>query len=209
MYKRQAYDGYNVFIKGKGAYVAADEDNDGFWAFNYTKEWKITKKDLANTTITVDKNNNVTVINGSVIVPSSEYDVKFSEDGKTVTVTAKADSKNYTGSKELSAEVAKVGAPMISDVKVVGNKATVILSGDAEGASGYDYVISTDRDCITNKDYDSISKNQVQTSTTFKYVNKGVYYAYCHAWTRDENGKKVFGEWSNACLLYTSICKEI
>ena len=193
-----AYDGYNVFIKGKGAYVAADEDNDGFRAFNYTKEWKITKKDLANTTITVDKNNNVTVINGSVIVPSSEYDVKFSEDGKTVTVTAKADSKNYTGSKELSAEVAKVGAPMISDVKVVGNKATVILSGDAEGASGYDYVISTDRDCITNKDYDSISKNQVQTSTTFKYVNKGVYYAYCHAWTRDENGKKVFGEWSNA-----------
>ena len=25
-----------------------------------------------------------------------------------------------------------------------------------------------------------------------------MYYAYCHAWTRDENGKKVFGEWSNA-----------
>lgn len=90
---------------------------------------------------------------------------------------------------------------MISDVKVVGNKATVILSGDAEGASGYDYVISTDRDCITNKDYDSISKNQVQTSTTFKYVNKGVYYAYCHAWTRDENGKKVFGE----CIQCLSI----
>lgn len=66
-----AYDGYNVFTKEKDAYVAADEDNDGFWAFNYTKEWKITKKDLANTTITVDKNNNVTVINGSVIVPSS------------------------------------------------------------------------------------------------------------------------------------------
>lgn len=41
-----AYDGYNVFIKGKGAYVAADEDNDGFWAFNYTKEWKITKRIL-------------------------------------------------------------------------------------------------------------------------------------------------------------------
>ena len=38
----------------------------------------------------------------------------------------------------------------------------------------------------------------IQTSTTFKYVDQGVYYAYCHAWTRDENGKKVFGEWSNA-----------
>ena len=81
---------------------------------------------------------------------------------------------------------------MISSVKVVGNKATAILSGDSEGAAGYDYVISTDRDCITNKDYDSVNKNQVQTSTTFKYVQQGTYYAYCHAWKRDENGKKVF-----------------
>ena len=193
----ETYSQKDVVIKGLGAYTTTDSSNTKI-SFTKTLNWKVTKKDFANTTISVDKYNNVTVMNGSVVVPSSEYDVKFSEDGKKVTVTAKADSKNYTGSKELAIEVAKVGAPMISDVKVVGNKATVILSGDAEGASGYDYVISTDRDCITNKDYDSISKNQVQTSTTFKYVQKGVYYAYCHAWTRDENGKKVFGEWSNA-----------
>ena len=191
------YNGSNVIVKGKGAYVFGDADNTGVSASNKLT-WKVTKKDLKNTTISVDKNNNVTVLNGSVIVPASEYDVKFSEDGKKVTVTAKADSKYYTGSKELDVNVTKVGAPMISDVKVVGNKATVILSGEAEGASGYDYVISTDRDCITNKDYASVNKNQVQTSTTFKYVQKGVYYAYCHAWKRDENGKKVFGEWSNA-----------
>ena len=61
---------------------------------------------------------------------------------------------------------------MISSVKVVGNKATVILSGEAEGATGYDYVISTDRDCITNKDYDAVNKNQVKTSTTFEYVGQ-------------------------------------
>ena len=48
---------------------------------------------------------------------------------------------------------------MISSVKVVGNKATAILSGDSDGAAGYDYVISTDRDCITNKDYASVNKN--------------------------------------------------
>ena len=117
----------------------------------------------------------------------------------TATVTAKADSKSYTGSQKVSVKKSEnVGAPVISNVKVVGNKATVILSGEADGAAGYDYVISTDRDCITNKDYTSISKNQLQTSTTFKYVDQGMYYAYCHAWTRDENGKKVFGEWSNA-----------
>ena len=87
---------------------------------------------------------------------------------------------------------------MISSVKVVGNQATAILSGDSEGAAGYDYVISTDRDCIKNKDYASVNKNQVSTSTTFKYVQQGTYYAYCHAWKRDENGMKVFSDWSNA-----------
>ena len=80
---------------------------------------------------------------------------------------------------------------MITKVNVTGNQATVILSGDSEGAAGYDYVISTDRDCITNKDYTSVNKNQVSTSTTFKYVQQETYYAYCHAWKRDENGKKV------------------
>ena len=86
---------------------------------------------------------------------------------------------------------------MISNVKVVGNKATVILSDEVDGASGYDYVISTDKDCIKNKNYAAVNKNQAKTSTAFKYVDQGTYYAYCHAWTRDANGKKVFGEWSN------------
>ena len=126
---------------------------------------------------------------------------EIEKDG-TYTVTANSTSKNYTGSKTVNAEGKaadeKPDAPMISSVKVVGNKATAILSGDSEGAAGYDYVISTDRDCITNKDYDSVNKNQVQTSTTFKYVQQGTYYAYCHAWKRDANGKKVFSDWSNA-----------
>ena len=127
-----------------------------------------------------------------------EYDVKDNGDG-TATVTAKADSKSYTGSQKVSVKKSEnVGAPVISNVAVKGNKATVILSGDVEGASGYDYVISTDRDCITNKNYDAVNKNQIKTTTDFNYVQQGTYYAYCHAWTRDENGKKVFGEWSNA-----------
>ena len=136
-------------------------------------------------------------MNGSVVVPSSEYDVKFSEDGKKVTVTAKADSKNYTGSKELDVNVAKVGVPMIEKVTVSGNKATVILSDEADGASGYDYVISTSKDPSDKEARIDVVKNQVQTYADFKYVPQGMYYAYCHAWTRDENGKKVFGEWSN------------
>ena len=147
----------------------------------------------------------VTVTNGNTkLVEGKDYEVSYGENKEigegTVTIKALSSNKNYTGSQTVKFNIVKdapvVGKTEISSVKVVGNKATVILSGDAEGASGYDYVISTDKDCTTSKDYDAISKNQVKTSTAFKYVQKGTYYAYCHAWTRDKNGKKVFGEWS-------------
>ena len=185
---------YDATVTGKNGY---------YETISLAKAWKVTKKDLANCDVTATKDASgalsVTVMNGSVKVPTAKYVAKENADG-TVTVTPAKDSKYYTGSKTvaLAGDKTKVGTPVISSVKVVGNKATVILSGEADGASGYDYVISTDRDCIKNKNYDSISKNQVQTSTTFKYVQQGTYYAYCHAWKRDENGKKVFGEWSNA-----------
>ena len=163
--------------------------------------WGIDKFNLANAEIIVsgtDADPVVKVMNGTVVVSKDEY-TETAADGK-LTITAKDSSKNYTGTQtvDIKHELEKPAAPMISDVKVVGNKATVILSGDSEGAAGYDYVISTDRDCITNKDYTSVNKNQVSTSTTFKYVQQGVYYAYCHAWKRNENGKKVFSSWSNA-----------
>ena len=180
----------DVTVKPKNGYTTSTPNDLKF-------KWGIDKFNLANADVTVD-GDKVTVKCGRVDVETSEYTVE-KKDGK-VTVTAKKDSKNYTGSKTVDAATQdqKPAAPMISSVKVVGNKATAILSGDSEGAAGYDYVISTDRDCITNKDYDSVNKNQVQTSTTFKYVQQGTYYAYCHAWKRDENGKKVFSDWSNA-----------
>ena len=192
---------YNWMVIGKGVYK--------YYYHKPTKNiargtWKVTKKNVANLDVKVDLNEKgetvLTVMNGNLKVDASNFTVKLSDDKKTATVAATTGNKYYVGSKEVAVggEVVKVGTPIISSVKVAGNKATVILSGEADGAVGYDYVISTDRDCITNKNYDSISKNQVQTSTTFKYVQQGTYYAYCHAWKRDENGKKVFGEWSNA-----------
>ena len=181
---------FTVQVKGKGGYIGS-----------LTKEfkWGIDKKDLKDCDVKVT-NGITTVMNGYIPVPTTEYTSVNNGDG-TYTVTANEKSKSYIGSVKVTAngkaENEKPDAPMISSVKVVGNKATVILSGDSEGAAGYDYVISTDRDCITNKDYDSVNKNQVQTSTTFKYVQQGTYYAYCHAWKRDENGKKIFSPWSN------------
>ena len=162
--------------------------------------WGVDKKNIKDCNVTV-KDGVVSVVNGYIPVASAEYTSKNNGDG-TYTVSAVSTSKNYTGSVTVKAdgkaEDEKPDAPMISSVKVVGNQATAILSGDSEGAAGYDYVISTDRDCIKNKDYASVNKNQVSTSTTFKYVQQGTYYAYCHAWKRDANGKKVFSDWSNA-----------
>ena len=183
---------YGVTVTGIGGYTGSKVDLD--------TSWGIDKKDIKDCDVKVI-NGVTTVMNGYIPVPTTEYTVKDNGD-KTYTVTANTASKSYTGSKTVTAEGKseneKPDAPMISSVKVVGNKATVILSGDSNGAAGYDYVISTDRDCITNKDYTSVNKNQVQTSTTFKYVQQETYYAYCHAWKRDENGKKVFSDWSNA-----------
>lgn len=158
--------------------------------------WGIDKKDLKDCTVVVDKNLKATVTNGNVIEEKENFTVKDNGDG-TATVSVIDGGKNYTGSVNVEIGGRKVGAPMISNVKVVGNKATVILSDEVDGASGYDYVISTDKDCIKNKNYAAVNKNQAKTSTAFKYVDQGTYYAYCHAWTRDANGKKVFGEWSN------------
>ena len=186
-------------------YTVSVEGINGYTGTTSSVNWGIDKKDLADCDITAAKNSkgsvSVVVMNGNVKVPTEKYVVTENADG-TVTVTPAKDSKYYIGSKTVtlagSEANEKPGTPMISNVKVVGNKATVILSGEVEGAAGYDYVISTDRDCITNKDYDAVNKNQVKTSTTFEYVGQGTYYAYCHAWKRDANGKKVFGEWSNA-----------
>ena len=189
------YDGTYVWIKGKGSYVVNNINNKGFWADSYVGTWKVTKKDLANTTVSVDKNNKVIVMNNSIVVPSTEYDVKFSEDGKKVTVTAKADSKNYKGSKEITVESAKVGQAMIANVVVKGNTVTPVLSSEVDEAVGYDYVIATEEDYKNGRV--DISKNVLKTNTDFHYVQQGTYYAYCHAWKRNAEGKKVFGEWSN------------
>ena len=184
----------DVTIKGLGAYTTTGETNA---ALSFTKilNWKVTKKDLANTTVNVDKNNNVTVLNGTVIVPATEYDVKFSDDKKKVTVTAKADNKYYTGSKEIAVESAKVGQAMIANVVVKGNTVTPVLSSEVDEAVGYDYVIATEEDYKNGRV--DISKNVLKTNTDFHYVQQGTYYAYCHAWKRNAEGKKVFGEWSN------------
>ena len=84
----------------------------------------------------------------------------------------------------------------IDSVNAAGNKITILLTGEAAGATGYDYVIGTSADMLRIKEYYKISKNKLGTETLMQYVEKGTYYAACHAWIRGADGKKVFGPWS-------------
>ena len=173
-----------------------------------TGTWGVVKKNVANTQVVLDKAQykkgekpSVTVYNSGVKVADTEYTVSYTDDN--VTVTANKDSKYYTGSQTVkvireSETETTLGTPVITGVNATGNKTTAVLGGESANASGYDYVISTSKDPSDKDARIDVVKNQVQTTANFKYVPQGTYYAYCHAWTRDENGKKVFGEWSNS-----------
>ena len=201
---------------GKQNYVLSDSIS--------TVKFNVTALDLAKATISPIADQvatgeqikpAVTVMNGSVkLVEGKDYEVTYGENKEvgevtygenkevgegTVTIKALSSNKNYTGSQTAKFNIIKetpaVGQAMISEVRVSGNTVTPVLSGDVDGAVGYDYVIATEED--TQNGRVDISKNILKTNTNFYYVQKGTYYAYCHAWKRDENGKKVFGAWSN------------
>ena len=44
--------------------------------------------------------------------------------------------------------------------------------------------------------YTKVLKNQEELKSAFAYMDKGTWYVACHAWLKGEDGKKVFGQWS-------------
>ena len=191
-------------------YTFSGDSSDGA---TITVTYKIVAKDLKDVTIEAVKDQTytgsqiqptLTVVNGDVVMKEGvDYQVTYGENTEVGVGTAKITpvdgNKNYTGSKEISfnivAEKPEVGMATISEVKVSGNTITPVLSGEVDGAVGYDYVLSTEEDYVNGRV--QISKNVLATNTNFYYVEEGTYYVYCHAWKRDENGVKVFGNWSN------------
>lgn len=86
-------------------------------------------------------------------------------------------------------------APVVQDVYATGNTVYAQLSQEVEGFEGYDFVIGA-QDCIETKEYVQVCKNQTDTGAEFYYIPEGTYYVYCHAWVKDENNIKQFGDWS-------------
>ena len=189
-----------VEIIGKGGYRRAED---------VTFMWGIDKFNFADADIMVsgtDTDPEVKVMNGSILVDESEYDLTIA-DGK-VTVTATEGNKNYEGSQtvDIETELERPETPQIARVEVNGNKAKVVLEGECDGATGYDFVISTNgQSSDANR---LVNKNILGTETTFQYLQQGMYWAHCHAWKRVD-GVKVFSEYSQAFpFSITSITPE-
>ena len=178
-----------------------------------TVTYKIVAKDLKDVTVEEVKDQTatgiqikptLTVLNDGVLLKEGvDYQVVYGENTAvgtgTATIKPVDGNKNYTGSKEVTFNIVEakpeVGKAVISEVRVSGNTVTPVLSSEVEGAVGYDYVISTVEN--TKDGRVDISKDVLKTNTDFYYVEPGTYYAYCHAWKRGADGKKVFGAWSN------------
>lgn len=139
------------------------------------------KKNDDGTKPSIDKDETVTYVNHTQLKPDG---TKITADG--VTHCTDGAKVAYDGT------ILKPARAMIENVEIKGNKAKTILSGEVFGAEGYDYVISENPNCIVDKDYLDVNKNELLTTTDFYYVQKGTYYAYCHAWIRDENGRFIY-----------------
>ena len=72
----------------------------------------------------------------------------------------------------------------------------MVLNEECKGALKYDYVIGTSEDMLKTGQYTKVLKNQEELKSAFAYMDKGTWYVACHAWFKGEDGKKVFGQWS-------------
>lgn len=151
-------------------------------------------------TVTIKEGNTVTHPNEMVQKPETGSVVNregtiLMPDGTKITsdgVTHRTDG----GQTSYKGDVLKPAIPVCANTNAEGNMPTVVLEDQVYGAEGYDYVIGTDIACIKTKDYLQIRKNQLAVKAQFSYLPKGTYYAYCHSWIRDKNGKKIFSTWS-------------
>ena len=85
---------------------------------------------------------------------------------------------------------------VIKNVSVSQNSVKMVLNEECKGALKYDYVIGTSEDMLKTGQYTKVLKNQEELKSAFAYMDKGTWYVACHAWLKGEDGKKVFGQWS-------------
>ena len=152
-----------------------------------TVKFQIEKKSLSDCEVTVI-GGTVTVKNGEVIVPESEYTVTDLGNG-SYRVSAKADSKNYTGSVTVN-EMAP-GATVLSVAERT--TSTVTMNWDkVDGAEGYTIWYRSEYDTEMSR---KIIFDGEQTSWTLKGLQPGTKYFFAmRSWVKDAEGNYIFSD---------------
>lgn len=86
--------------------------------------------------------------------------------------------------------------PQISSVQIWNKNRLSVKVQKTEQVDGHDFVLLTSRNNLAKKKYYAVNKNQTTNSTIFYYLPRGTYYVAVHSYNYNQNGKKVFSEWS-------------
>lgn len=146
--------------------------------------------------IVISSDGTVTLPDGTELTPDADGKKPTVNKDETVTDT-KGNTYSTDGSiTDSDGNYTRPAKAVIKNVSVSKNSVKMVLNEECKGALKYDYVIGTSEDMLKTGQYTKVLKNQEELKSAFAYMDKGTWYVACHAWFKGEDGKKVFGQWS-------------
>ena len=146
--------------------------------------------------IVISSDGTVTLPDGTKLTPDADGKKPTVNKDETVTDT-KGNTYSTDGSiTDSDGNYIRPAKAVIKNVSVSKNTVKMVLNEECKGALKYDYVIGTSEDMLKTGQYTKVLKNQEELKSAFAYMDKGTWYVACHAWFKGEDGKKVFGQWS-------------
>ena len=144
----------------------------------------------------ISSDGTVTLPDGTKLTPDADGKKPTVNKDETVTDT-KGNIYSTDGSiTDSDGNYTRPAKAVIKNVSVSKNSVKMVLNEECKGALNYDYVIGTSEDMLKTRQYTKVLKNQEDLKSAFAYMDKGTWYVACHAWLKGEDGKKVFGQWS-------------
>lgn len=146
--------------------------------------------------IVISSDGTVTLPDGTKLTPDADGKKPTVNKDETVTDT-KGNTYSTDGSiTDSDGNYTRPAKAVIKNVSISKNSVKMVLNEECKGALKYDYVIGTSEDMLKTGQYTKVLKNQEELKSAFAYMDKGTWYVACHAWFKGEDGKKVFGQWS-------------
>ena len=146
--------------------------------------------------IVISSDGTVTLPDGTKLTPDADGKKPTVNKDETVTDT-KGNTYSTDGSiTDSDGNYTRPAKAVIKNVSVSKNSVKMVLNEECKCALKYDYVIGTSEDMLKTGQYTKVLKNQEELKSAFAYMDKGTWYVACHAWFKGEDGKKVFGQWS-------------